>query len=49
LLIGRSFEINVLPFSFAEYLEYTGKSANSDCTFAVIMRIGGFSEAVGLA
>ena len=49
LLTGRAFEINVLPFSFAEYLEYTGKSANPDRAFADFMRTGGFPEAVGLA
>ncbi|PIQ33304.1 MAG: hypothetical protein COW63_05815, partial [Bacteroidetes bacterium CG18_big_fil_WC_8_21_14_2_50_41_14] len=26
LLTGRAYEINVLPFSFAEYLEFTGKT-----------------------
>ena len=49
LLTGRAFEINVLPFSFAEYLEYTGKSANPDRAFADFMRTGGFPEAIGLA
>lgn len=49
LLTGRAFEINVLPFSFVEYLEYTGKSANPDRAFADFMRTGGFPEAVGLA
>ncbi len=49
LLTGRAFEINILPFSFAEYLEYTGKTANFDRTFAEYLRIGGFPEAVGLA
>lgn len=49
LLTGRAFEINVLPFSFAEYLEYTHKSANPDRAFADFMRTGGFPEAVGLA
>jgi len=49
LLTGRAFEINVLPFSFAEYLKYTGKSANADRAFADFMRTGGFPEAVGLA
>ena len=49
LLTGRAFEINVLPFSFAEYLEYTGKSSNPDRAFADFMRTGGFPEAVGLA
>lgn len=49
LLTGRALEINVLPFSFAEYLEYTGKSTNPDRAFADFMRTGGFPEAVGLA
>lgn len=49
LLTGRAFEINVLPFSFAEYLEYTGNSSNPDRAFADFMRTGGFPEAVGLA
>jgi predicted AAA+ superfamily ATPase len=48
LLTGRTFGINILPFSFAEYLESTGKTANPDRAFAEYMRIGGFPEAVGL-
>ncbi len=47
LLTGRAYEINVLPFSFAEYLEFTGKTANPDRAFANYMRTGGFPEAVG--
>ncbi len=47
ILTGRAYEINVLPFSFAEYLEYTGKSVNPDRAFADYMRTGGFPEAVG--
>ena len=49
LLTGRAFEISILPFSFAEYLEFTGKSANPDRAFAEYVRTGGFPEAVGLA
>jgi Predicted ATPase (AAA+ superfamily) len=49
LLTGRAFEINILPFSFAEYLEFTNKTSNPDRAFAEYMRIGGFPEAVGLA
>jgi len=49
LLTGRAFEINILPFSFAEYLEFTGKTSNSDRAFAEYIRTGGFPEAVGLA
>jgi len=49
LLTGRAFEINILPFSFAEYLEYTGKSVNPDRAFLDFMHTGGFPEAVGLA
>ena len=49
LLTGRAFEINILPFSFAEYLDFTGKTSNPDRAFAEYMRTGGFPEAVGLA
>lgn len=49
LLTGRAFEINILPFSFAEYLEFTGKTSNPDRAFAEYLRIGGFPEAIGLA
>ena len=48
LLTGRAYEINVLPFSFAEYLEFTGKTNNPDRAFAGYMRTGGFPDAVGL-
>ncbi len=47
ILTGRAFEINVLPFSFAEYSEFTGKTANPDRAFADYMRTGGFPESVG--
>jgi predicted AAA+ superfamily ATPase len=47
ILTGRAYEINVLPFSFAEYLEYTGKIANTDRAFADYIRTGGFPESVG--
>ena len=51
LLTGRAFEINILPFSFAEYVEFTGKTPNPnpDRAFAEYMRTGGFPEAIGLA
>jgi len=49
LLTGRAYEINVLPFSFAEYLEFTGKTANPDRAIAEYVRIGGFPEAVRLS
>ena len=49
LLTGRAFEINILPFSFVEYLEFTGKTSNPDRALAEYMRTGGFPEAVGLA
>ena len=49
LLTGRAYEINVLPFSFAEYIEFTGKDANPDRTFAEYVRTGGFPEAVRLS
>lgn len=47
ILTGRAFEINVLPFSFSEYLEYTGKTSTPDRAFANYIRTGGFPEAVG--
>jgi len=47
ILTGRAFEINVLPFSFNEYLEFTQKTSNPDRAFADYMRTGGFPEAVG--
>jgi predicted AAA+ superfamily ATPase len=47
ILTGRAYEINVLPFSFSEYLEFTGKTATPDRAFANYMRTGGFPEAVG--
>jgi len=49
LLTGRAYEINVLPFSFAEYLEFTGKTTNTDRAFAEYVRTGGFPEAVRLS
>ena len=49
LLTGRAYEINVLPFSFAEYLEFTNKTLNPDRAFADYIRIGGFPEAVRLS
>ena len=49
LLTGRAYEINVLPFSFAEYLEFTGKTSNPDRAFAEYVRTGGFPEAVRLS
>jgi len=49
LLTGRAFEINILPFSFAEYVEFTGKTPNPDRAFTEYMRTGGFPEAIGLA
>ena len=47
LLTGRAYEINVLPFSFNEYLEFTNEMSAPDRAFANYMRIGGFPEAVG--
>ncbi len=47
ILTDRGYEINVLPFSFAEYLEFTGETATPDRAFANYMRTGGFPEAVG--
>ena len=49
LLTGRAFEINVLPFSFAEYLEFTEKHTNPDRAFAEYIQTGGFPEAVRLS
>lgn len=49
LLTGRAYEINVLPFSFADYLEYTEKTANPDRAFSEYVQTGGFPEAVRLS
>ena len=49
LLTGRAFEINLLPFSFPEYLELTGKQANPDKYFFNYVQAGGFPEAVKLS
>ncbi len=49
LLTGRAYEIHVLPFSFAEYLEFTGKTLNPDRAFAEYVSTGGFPEAVRLS
>jgi predicted AAA+ superfamily ATPase len=49
LLTGRAFEINVLPFSFSEYLEFTEKHTNPDRAFAEYIQTGGFPEAVRLS
>jgi len=49
LLTGRAYEISILPFSFAEYLEFTENHINSDRAFADYVMTGGFPEAVGLA
>lgn len=49
LLTGRAFEINVLPFSFSEYLEFTEKHTNPDRAFAAYIQTGGFPEAVRLS
>ncbi len=49
LLTGRAYEINVLPFSFTEYLDFTGKTSNPDRAFAEYVQTGGFPEAVRLS
>ncbi len=49
LLTGRAYEINILPFSFSEYLEFTGKYTNLDRAFAEYVSVGGFPEAVSLS
>ena len=49
LLTGRAFEINVLPFSFAEFLAFTGTKENSSKSFADFVQTGGFPEAIKLS
>jgi predicted AAA+ superfamily ATPase len=49
LLTGRAYEIHVLPFSFAEFISFTGKSNNLDRAFATYLSTGGFPEAVRLS
>jgi len=49
LLTGRAFEINVLPFSFVEYLEFTEDKSNADRHFENYVRTGGFPEAVKMS
>lgn len=49
LLTGRAFEIKMLPFSFAEYLEFTGNTGNTDRAFEAYLHTGGFPEAVRLS
>ena len=49
LLTGRAYEIRMLPFSFAEYLEAKGHPADSARAFANYMQTGGFPEAVNLS
>ncbi len=49
LLTGRAYEIHVLPFSFAEFISFTGKSNNLDRAFAEYVGTGGFPEAVRLS
>jgi predicted AAA+ superfamily ATPase len=49
LLTGRAYEIHVLPFSFAEYLSFTGNTSNPDRAFAAYVHTGGFPEAVRLS
>jgi uncharacterized protein len=47
ILTGRAYEINVLPFSFTEYLEFSGKTSTPERAFTNYMRTGGFPESVG--
>ncbi len=49
LLTGRAFEINILPFSFAEYLDFTQKNDNLSKAFSEFIASGGFPEAARLA
>lgn len=49
LLTGRAYEINVLPFSFAEFLEFTDRNTNLNMAFAEYVQTGGFPEAVRLS
>jgi predicted AAA+ superfamily ATPase len=49
LLTGRQLEINVLPLSFAEYLELSGNPKNPERAFSRYLANGGFPEAVKLA
>ncbi len=49
LLTGRAYEIHVLPFSFAEFVEFTGKNSNLDRAYAEYVQTGGFPEAVRLS
>jgi uncharacterized protein len=49
LLTGRAYEIHVLPFSFAEYIEFTSKNSNLDRAYAEYVQTGGFPEAVRLS
>ena len=49
LLTGRAFEINVLPFSFAEYVVFTGKNDNLHKSYTDYVQTGGFPEAIRLS
>ena len=49
LLTGRAFEINVLPFSFSEYLQAVKNEQNLDRAFWNYVNIGGFPEAIKLS
>lgn len=49
LLTGRAYEINVLPFSFSEYLEFTDNRTNIDRAYSEYIKTGGFPEAVRLS
>jgi uncharacterized protein len=49
LLTGRAYEIHILPFSFAEFVTFTGKSQNLDRAFSEYLVTGGFPEAIRLS
>ena len=49
LLTGRAFEISLLPFSFAEYLEARADAPEPGKAFNDYLYTGGFPDAVNLA
>lgn len=49
LLTGRAFQINVLPFSFAEYIELSRNHNDMAKAYADYVQTGGFPEAIKLS